>query len=205
MSKSNSNNTTSSDRVVRLEEQHFTFSEEIIRRSGVNINLCWQCKCCAGGCPFSASMDYLPNQVIRLAQLGMKEQVTQSSSVWICVGCHTCSTECPQAIDMSSVMDAVKQIAIEDGVKIAEPNIYHFHKEVINSIRRYGRTHKLEIMLRYKLIRRDWFSDMDVGLKMLSKRKLDLLPSKVKHLADIKKLFDKVPAAIEKKDGVTHG
>jgi heterodisulfide reductase subunit C len=199
MSILNPNNTSSSDQIVHLDEDHFTFAEEIIRRSGVNINLCWQCKCCAGGCPFSSSMDYLPNQVIRLAQLGMKELVAKSSSIWICVGCHTCSTECPQAIDMSLVMDAVRQIAIEDGLKIAEPDIYHFHKEVINSIRRYGRTHKLEIMMRYKLSRKDWFSDMDVGLKMLGKRKLDLLPSKVRNLSDIKKLFDK--AAIEKKDG----
>lgn len=174
-----------------LENDFTDFAEDIIQRSGVNINLCWHCKTCAGGCPFSDSMDYLPNQVIRLAQLGMKKEVMESSAIWICVGCHTCSTECPQAIDMSAVMDAIRQIAVEEGVQIAEPNIEHFHKEVINSIRRHGRTHKLEIMLRYKLSRRDWFSDMDVGLKMLSKRKLDLMPSKVTKLPDIKKLFDK--------------
>lgn len=174
-----------------LENDFTDFAEDIIQRSGVNINLCWHCKTCAGGCPFSASMDFHPNQVIRLTQLGMKKEVMESSAIWICVGCHTCSTECPQAIDMSAVMDAIRQIAVEEGVQIAEPNIEHFHKEVINSIRRHGRTHKLEIMLRYKLSRRDWFSDMDVGLKMLSKRKLDLMPSKVTKLPDIKKLFDK--------------
>ncbi len=41
-------------------------------------------------------------------------------------------------------------------------------------------------MLRYKIQKRDWFKDLDVGLKMLAKRKLDLMPSKVK---DIKKIF----------------
>jgi hypothetical protein len=45
-------------------------------------------------------------------------------------------------------------------------------------------------MLRYKVRTRDWFSDMDVGLKMLAKRKLDLMPSKVKNIAKIKHLFD---------------
>ena len=52
---------------------------------------------------------------------------------------------------MASVMDALRQTAIAEGVKIAEPHILNFHKEVVNSIRRHGRTHKLEIMMRYKL------------------------------------------------------
>ncbi|MEE8551870.1 MAG: hypothetical protein V3S72_01090 [Desulfobacterales bacterium] len=36
--------------------------------------------------------------------------------------------------------------------------------------------------------KRDWFGDLDVGLKMLAKRKLDLVQSKVKDIGDIKKL-----------------
>jgi len=72
---------------------------------------------------------------------------------------------------------------------VAEPDILKFHREVLNTIHRYGRTHKLEIMLRYKLHKRDWFSDMGVGMKMLTKRKLELLPSRVKHMKDIKDFF----------------
>jgi hypothetical protein len=60
---------------------------------------------------------------------------------------------------------------------------------VIDSIARYGRTHKLEIMMRYKLSEKDFFSDMDLGLKMLSKRKLDLMPSKVKDRKQVQDLF----------------
>lgn len=178
-----------------LDADYSEFSDEIIRLSGVNINLCWHCKTCAGGCPFSQAMDYFPNQVIRLIQLGLKVEVMRSSSIWICVGCHTCSMECPQVIDMSSVMDAARKIAIAEKNVLGQPQIYDFHKQVVNSIRRYGRTHKLEIMLRYKLKRLDLFSDVDVGLKMLSKRKLDLMPSKVKQLSDVRKLFDKIPTA----------
>jgi len=184
-----SDSSVSKEPVIDLNSTELDFADEIVKRSGVNINLCWQCKTCAGGCPFSEAMDYWPNQIIRLVQLGMKEQAMKASSIWICVGCHTCSMECPQAIDMSSVMDAVRQVAVAEGIQTGEPQIYDFHKEVINSIQRYGRTHKLEIMIRYKLSRLDFFSDMDIGLKMLSKRKLDLMPSKVKQLSEVKKLF----------------
>jgi heterodisulfide reductase subunit C len=93
------------------------------------------------------------------------------------------------AIDMSAVMDALRQIAIENGILPAQPRVLDFHREVLASIERYGRTHKLEIMLRFKARTGDWFSDLDVGLKMLAKRKLDLTPSRVKAIADIRQLF----------------
>ena len=87
--------------------------------------------------------------------------------------------------------DALREIAIEQGAAIAEPDILNFHKEVLHSIERYGRTHKLEIMLRYKMRRRDWFSDMAIGLKMFAKRKLELLPSRSRDMQTIKGLFER--------------
>lgn len=180
---------------IEMTEVEPAFTTEINRRSGVNVDLCWQCKTCSGGCPFAEAMDYHPNQIIRLVQLGVKNAALTSSSIWICVGCHTCSTACPQAIDMAAVMDALRQTAIREGVAIAEPHIHDFHKEVVSSIHRYGRTHKLEIMLRYNLARRDPFADFNLGLRMLQKRKLDLLPSKVRRMPDIRKLFKKKKAA----------
>jgi hypothetical protein len=60
---------------------------------------------------------------------------------------------------------------------------------VLNSIERYGRTHKLEIMMRYKLKKFDLLSDLNVGMRMMAKRKLDLTPSRVERVGDVKKLF----------------
>jgi heterodisulfide reductase subunit C len=119
----------------------------------------------------------------------LKLEALESSDTWLCMGCNACSTACPMAIDIAAVMSALREMAIEEGVRIAEPCIFHFHQEVLNSIRRYGRTHKLEIMMRYKLRQRDLFSDMDMGLRMLAKRKLDLRPSKIINKTQIRKLF----------------
>ena len=88
-----------------------------------------------------------------------------------------------------AIMDTLRQMSLEEQAEIAEPDILHFHKEVLDSIHRYGRTHKLEIMLRYKIKQRDFFSDMDVGLKMLAKRKLDLAQSKIKDIEKIRQFF----------------
>jgi heterodisulfide reductase subunit C2 len=68
-------------------------------------------------------------------------------------------------------------------------HIVHFHEEVLHSIERYGRKHKLEIMLRYKVRLRQWFQDMDIGVKMLKKRKLDLKPSKIEAADEMSNIF----------------
>lgn len=182
--------TSTAENLIDISRTGSSFMNEVKQRSGVNFNQCWHCQSCAGGCPFVAAMDYPPNRVIRLVQLGLKKEALESTGIWICVGCNTCSIQCPNAIDIPAVNDALREMAIEEGVTVAEPDILNFHQEVLNSIERYGRTHKFEIMLRYKLRRRDWFSDMAVGLKMFAKRKLELLPSRSRDMQTIKGLFD---------------
>jgi len=60
-------------------------------------------------------MDILPSQVIRMAQLGM-EEVLDSSTIWICASCLTCVTRCPKGVDLPRLMEALRQIALRQGV-----------------------------------------------------------------------------------------
>jgi hypothetical protein len=53
-------------------------------------------------------------------------------------------------------------------------------------------------MMRYKLRQFDMFSDLDLGLKMLAKRKLELLPSKISDPGIMKRIFEAC-------GGVNHG
>ncbi|MCF8093231.1 MAG: 4Fe-4S dicluster domain-containing protein [Desulfotignum sp.] len=174
---------------IELDHTAQAFIDQVEKISRSNLSRCWQCLACSGGCPFSEDMDVLPNKIIRMIQFGLKQKALSCSTIWLCVGCNTCSMECPNGVDMAAIMDGLRQIAIQEKARIAEPGILSFHNEVIDSIARYGRTHKLEIMMRYKLSSKDLFSDIDLGLKMLSKRKLDLLPSKVKDKESIRAIF----------------
>jgi heterodisulfide reductase subunit C len=56
-------------------------------------------------------MDLLPNQVIRLAQLGLQE-VLAASAPWVCASCLTCQARCPKGIDLPRVMEALRQLAL---------------------------------------------------------------------------------------------
>jgi len=165
------------------------FSNRLKQRSGVDFNRCYHCSACTNGCPFVEAMDYTPNSVIRLSQYGLSEEVLNCGTIWICVGCNTCSCYCPMAIDIPALMDTLREMAIKKGFIGPQPDVLAFHREVLHSIAHYGRTHKLEIMLRYKIQKRNWFQDLDVGLRMIAKRKLDLTPSKVKGIDEIKNLF----------------
>jgi heterodisulfide reductase subunit C len=173
---------------LRFDQADRHLVEEVTKRSGTQPGSCLMCLSCSGGCPFYASMDYGPHGIMRRIHLGLREEVLTSRTIWFCVGCHTCSTACPMAIDISAVMDALRQMSLEEG-KASQPGIVDFHREVLRSIERHGRTHKLEIMMRHKVRTGHWFQDMDLGLRMLAKRKLDLMPSKVRHPEELKKLF----------------
>ena len=175
--------------LIDLKSCDRAFSREVNERSGETVGLCWHCRTCAGGCPYVRAMDYHPHAVFRLVQLGLRKEALESSTIWICVSCNTCSIQCPAAIDIPAIMDALRHMAVEEGVKIAQPGIVKFHEEVLGSIERYGRTHKLEIMMRYKVRMRQWFQDMDLGLKMLARRKLDLTPSKIDRPEEVSRLF----------------
>jgi len=182
-------NNASSSSLIDLTTCDRSFHHEVNERSGENVGLCWHCRTCAGGCPYVRAMDYHPHAVFRLVQLGLRKEALESSTIWICVSCNTCSIQCPAAIDIPAIMDALRHMALAEGVKIAQPEIVKFHEEVLGSIKRYGRTHKLEIMMRYKVRMGQWFQDMDLGLKMLARRKLDLTPSKIDRPEEVSRLF----------------
>jgi heterodisulfide reductase subunit C len=173
--------------VIAAQDRHF--ARDVERLSGTCLSRCFHCRTCGNGCPFVQAMDYPPYGIIRLVQYGLHQLALESSTIWICVGCHTCSVQCPMDIDLAAIMAVLRRLALEEGAMINESNILDFHREVLHSIKRYGRAHKLGIMLRYKARIRQWFADLDVGLRMLAKRKMDLKASRVKAIQEITRLF----------------
>jgi heterodisulfide reductase subunit C2 len=89
--------------------------------SGENLLACNQCGKCSAGCPVAFSMDILPNQVIRLAQLGI-EDVLECQTIWTCAACLTCVSRCPKGIDLPRVMEAMRLVAMERNGNRIESN-----------------------------------------------------------------------------------
>jgi heterodisulfide reductase subunit C2 len=97
----------------RLESDFVKKTGEI---SGQQVARCNQCGKCSAGCPASSVMDLMPNQIVRLVQLGLEEDISRSSTIWLCASCLTCSTRCPRGIDLARVMEALRLLSLRKNV-----------------------------------------------------------------------------------------
>jgi len=97
------------------------FVAKVEEISGQNLLACYQCGKCSAGCPAVSEMDILPNQIIRYLQLGFKDELLQSKSIWICASCFTCNARCPKGINIAEIIEAIRQILLrkkEDHLKV---------------------------------------------------------------------------------------
>lgn len=92
------------------------FVRDVELISGQNLLACNQCGKCGAGCPVAESLDNLPNAILRLAQLGI-EDVLNTQTIWICAACQTCVSRCPKGVDVPRVMEALRTLAMQRGVR----------------------------------------------------------------------------------------
>lgn len=88
------------------------FVAKIEELSGQDLMACYQCGKCSAGCPMAKYMDILPSQMIRFAQLGLKDELLASNAIWMCVSCYTCNTRCPKGVKIAEVIEAVRQVRL---------------------------------------------------------------------------------------------
>jgi heterodisulfide reductase subunit C len=136
-------------------------------------------------------MDVQPNQVLRLIQINDQEALFRCSTIWICASCQTCSVRCPEEIDIAKIMDSLRKLALEAKVPLGEEKVVKFDEIFLDSIRKRGRVHELELVMRYNLALRQPFKDAHLGPLMLSRGKLGLLGHKIKEVARIREIFKK--------------
>jgi heterodisulfide reductase subunit C2 len=162
---------------------------------GLNLSKCYQCGKCGAGCPLVNEMDYSPNQIIRMLQVGnakYDKQVLNSFSIWLCLTCHTCSTRCPQEVDFPAVMDFLREESMRRGlVNKKARKILAFHQSFNKLIRKNGRLYEAGLIVDYKMRSFDFLKDLRLAPGMLLKQKLNLMPHKIKGLKSFQKLFKK--------------
>ena len=50
-----------------------------------------------------------------MAQLGLKDRVLNSDTLWLCAACFTCTDRCPQDIEVAAVIRTFRNLAAEQG------------------------------------------------------------------------------------------
>lgn len=177
------------EKVIPTVTPDSSFLHDVEEVSGQKISPCYQCIKCSSGCPVTFAMDYLPNRMVRMVQMGLKEEVLKSSTIWLCASCETCTTRCPNEVDIAHLMDTLRQMAIEEGIEPGEKNIPLFHEAFLSAIQRGGRVHELGMLARFKLKSGDLMKDAGLGWEMFKRGKLNILPSGVRRKKPIKRMF----------------
>ena len=159
--------------------------------SGEKISACFQCQKCTSGCPVTFAMDLPPHLVIRLLHLGQLQKVLDANTYWVCAACETCSTRCPNSIDIAHVMDTLRQYTGEGSHGIPKQD-KAFHEEFLGSVKKYGRVHEMSMVTRFTL-RTTGIAGLVkqgmMGMKMMLSGKLGLLPEKIKGRNQVRNIF----------------
>jgi len=169
-----------------------TFAWTIQARSHEPVMRCFYCQKCSIGCPTAFAMDYQPAQVLKMVQLGQKEALLNSRAIWLCIGCETCGTRCPNDIRINNVMDVLKEIALEEDAKPGEKTVYALHRSFLNSIKRFGRLHELTMLAEYILhVPQKLPAEIGIGWALFVRGKVLHLWSAIKERGAIRTLFDR--------------
>ncbi len=78
---------------------------------------CYTCSECSGCCPiYSERPVFDPQFIIRMANLGLTDELIHSPSIWLCLRCEMCEGACSQKVRGHKVIRDLQELALERGV-----------------------------------------------------------------------------------------
>jgi heterodisulfide reductase subunit C2 len=160
---------------------------------------CYQCGKCTAGCPVADMMDLMPNQIIRLAQIGDIERASASSAVWLCVACQTCTERCPKEVDIAGVMDAMRELSLRNNnAHESMKRTIVFQRAFLDNVRRNGRLNELELIGQFKTVAFTGdasvpmlFKDVMLAPKMMQRHKLHFTSERVQDRGIVQRIFER--------------
>jgi heterodisulfide reductase subunit C len=140
-------------------------------------------------------MEHTPRQIFAMISAGMKDEVLRSNTPWYCVSCYYCTVRCPQEVHITDMMYTLKRMAIKEGLyressASAAPD---FSETFIDFVEDYGRAFELGLATRYHLRHSplDMMKMAPMGLGMLRRGRMDLTPTRIKGLDQLKAILAK--------------
>ena len=93
------------------------FKDEIAAEPGGEaIDTCFSCGTCVTSCPIRwVDENYNPRRIVKMAVMGMRDEVLSSRFIWLCSACDICFRRCPQGVHISDLMNAIRNVAIREG------------------------------------------------------------------------------------------
>jgi heterodisulfide reductase subunit C len=102
------------------------------------------------------------------------------------VSCQTCSARCPQGIDIAHVVDAIRIIVQERKIKADTKNVRLLNRLWMTMLKYMGRMYEVGLIGMLNLFSGKPFKDLGLGMRMMTRGKLKLLPSLKKPFATMR-------------------
>ncbi len=82
---------------------------------------CYTCNTCTVECPVNKYVGRLdPRKIVRMAALGMKDDLLGSIDIWLCMQCKKCNNICPQMVEPASAIRFFRNLAAREDVVSSE-------------------------------------------------------------------------------------
>jgi heterodisulfide reductase subunit C len=166
--------------------------QEVDRLSGQQIGLCYHCHKCTAGCPVVDAMQYGPDLLLRMVSLGQADAIFKSRDIWLCVGCYTCATRCPNDIDIAATMDGLRQISLARGYAAGERDALLFHRLFMGVVQRFGRSHEAFMLGLFKMLSKvPLMNDVPAGIGLFMRGKVPVLPERLSAPTQVRQIFQR--------------
>jgi heterodisulfide reductase subunit C len=163
---------------------------EVKRLSKQSVETCYHCHKCTSGCPVVSAMAYGPDRVLQMISLDQRQALLASPDIWLCAGCFTCSSRCPNNIDIAAVMDALRQLAISQHISAGERDALLFHRLFLGVVERFGRSHEAAMLGLFKVLSHvPLMNDVGSGVGLFLRGKVPLLPERSQAASDVREIF----------------
>ncbi len=119
--------------LIIAEEDLGYFARELEGRESVEkLFRCIQCGACSGSCPTARTWEVTPRQLVRMLQLGRKEELLRPEVLYYCSQCYSCKVRCPMQIQLTELLMDLRHLAVREGIGPLEEQ-----KALVKSIYNY--------------------------------------------------------------------
>jgi heterodisulfide reductase subunit C len=177
---------------IKKKSNNRPLKNAVEKLSGVDVGVCFQCKKCSSGCPVAKLTKSRSSEIMRQLHLGAGNELLANDLIWMCASCETCSARCPMGIDVATVIDALRWLALERGAPGPEGNVPLFNRAFLRTVKTFGRSYEIGTITAYKLGTGKLMNDMEKFPAMLTKRKIALLPPRGGDTSTVKRIFKRV-------------
>jgi len=128
-------------------------------------------------------MDYTPRKIIAMTREGFKEEVLNSSTIWLCASCYSCSVQCPREIHITDIMYALKRAAIQTGTHQKRLPIPILAQEFYKRVLKDGRNTESWVLISLYLRTNPFgmLKEAILGLKLFLRGRLTIKRDRVKR------------------------